>query len=241
MDNAFFIDNFNFVNYGFEHFNAVFFALLLSIVIIYYAKKKLSEKHQKLLGFYLAVFVLLVQLSKVFIKLELGVFDKSTDLPLHLCNMMPFLVPIALLFKNRTIWAILFFWIMGGTFQALFSPTLLQSFPHYEFWRYWIVHCGLVMLMIYGAIVFDFRLTIKDAIVSGILLNVLALIIYFIDLALDANYLYLRAKPEGKTMYNLLGDWPWYILHLEFVVLILFSIIYLPFHFIKDTSTVQNN
>lgn len=154
---------------------------------------------------------------------------------------MPFLVPFALLKPSRAIWAVLFFWIMGGTFQALFSPTLEHSFPHYEYFRYWIVHCGLVILMLYGAIVLKFRLTWKDAVLSAILLNVLALIIYFVDLALDANYLYLRAKPPGKTMYNLLGDWPEYILHLEGVVLILFTLIYLPFHFINKKERKLEN
>ncbi len=233
MDNSFYTDNFKFVNYGSEHLITIIISISIAAFVLLYAKKKLSEEQQKLLGFYLAIFILLTQLSKVVIKMQLGVFDKSTDLPLHLCNMMPFLVPFAMLYKNRTIWAILFFWIMGGTFQSLFSPTLEHSFPHYEFWRYWIVHCGLVMLMIYGAYVLNFRLTIRDAVISALLLNVLALMIYFVDLSLDANYMYLREKPPGKTMYNLLGDWPIYILHLEFVVLILFTLIYLPFHFIN--------
>ncbi|MBT8189761.1 MAG: TIGR02206 family membrane protein [Saprospiraceae bacterium] len=241
MDSSFFRDNFNFVNYSNEHLYTIIVSVLLSIWILYFAKKKLSDRQQKLLGFYLAIFVLLTQLAKVVIKMQLGVFDKSTDLPLHLCNMMPFLVPFAMLMKNRTIWAILFFWIMGGTFQSLFSPTLKQSFPHYEFWRYWIVHCGLVMLMLYGAIVLNFRLKIKDAIISAVLLNIVALIIYNVDLALDANYLYLRAKPEGTTLYTFLGDWPVYILHLEFILVILFTIIYLPFHFINKLETKKAN
>ena len=233
MDNPFFRDNFTFRNYGSEHLFTVIASVLISIAIIYFAKKKLSPKHQKLFGFYLALIVLFSQLAKVVIKVQLGVFDARTDLPLHLCNMMPFFVPIAMLMGKRIIWAVLFFWIMAGTFQSLFTPTLKQSFPHYEYWRYWIVHCGLVMLMLYGAIVLGFRLKWKDAILSAILLNVLALIIYFVDLALDANYLYLRAKPPGKTMYDLLGDWPTYILHLEGIVVIFFTIIYLPFHFIN--------
>ena len=240
MDSSFFRDNFNFVNYSNEHLVTILISVLISIWIIVYAKKKLSEGQQKLLGFYLAICVLLSQLAKVLIKMQLGVFDRTTDLPLHLCNMMPFLVPFAMLLKNRAIWAILFFWIMGGTFQSLFSPTLKQSFPHYEFWRYWIVHCGLVMLMLYGAIVLNFRLRIKDAIISAILLNVVALIIYNVNLALDANYLYLRAKPDGKTLYSILGDWPLYILQLEFILVILFTIIYLPFHFINKMESKES-
>lgn len=233
MNNPFFTDNFTFVNYGSEHGLVILLAILLSAGVLLFAKKKLNEDQQKLFGFYLAIIILISQLSKVWIKLSLNTFDKTTDLPLHLCNMMPFFVPFAMLFKNRTIWAILFFWIMGGTFQALFSPTLQHSFPHYEFWRYWIVHCGLVMIMIYGAYVLGFRLYFKDAVISAILLNLLALIIYFVNLQLDANYLYLIAKPRGTTLYSFLGPWPWYILQLELVLVILFSLIYLPFYLLN--------
>ena len=240
MDNAFFTDNFNFKNYSLEHLMVIIVSVLLSVLIILFAKKKLSPRHQKLFGFYLAIIILFSQLAKVFIKMHLGVFDKSHDLPLHLCNMMPFFVPIAMLYRSRIIWAVLFFWIMGGTFQSLITPTLQHSFPHYEFFRYWFVHCGLVMIMIYGAVVLGFRLTIKDAILSAVLLNVLAFIIYNVNNLLDSNYLYLQAKPAGTTLYSFLSPWPWYILQLELVLVVLFTMIYLPFHFIRPKEEQIN-
>jgi hypothetical integral membrane protein (TIGR02206 family) len=43
------------------------------------------------------------------------------------------------------------------------------------------------------------------------------------------NYLFLSRKPEGGSLLDLLGPWPWYILSLEAVALLLFTILYLPF------------
>ena len=48
--------------------------------------------------------------------------------------------------------------------------------------------------------------------------------------------MFMVAKPDGKTMYDLLGDWPYYILQLEFVALLLFSLIYLPFYLAEKAN-----
>ncbi len=236
MTGPFFEDNFNFSAYNTEHGIAVAISIVLGTLFIYFANTHLNHHQKKVFGTIIAIIVLLSQLMKVYIKMELGTFDKTIDLPLHLCNMMPFLVPFAMLFANRQIWAILFFWIMSGTFQSLISPTLEHSFPHFEFWRYWVVHCGLVFLMLYGVFCMGFRLTFKDALWSALLINVLALLMYFVNLGLDSNYLYLMAKPPGTTLYTFLGPWPWYILSLEGVLVILFSLCYLPFHLVRQRA-----
>lgn len=170
--------------------------------------------------------------------MHLGVFDIRNDLPLHLCNIMPFFMPLIMLKKWRFGWSILFFWICAGTFQALITPTHVESFPHYESIRYWAVHAGLTMMAVYGAVVYGWRLTWKDALFSAIGMHVLAMIIYPINVLLNSNYLYLMAKPPGKTMYDLLGPWPWYIISLEGVILVLFSLLLIPFLFLAKEKKV---
>ena len=98
------------------------------------------------------------------------------------------------------------------------------------------------MAALYGAIVYRFDLQKKDIIHSWIGINIIAAIIYPINVALGANYFYLNAKPPGTTFYALLGPWPYYIISLEFAVLIIFSMVYYIFHFLKKTSqTTQAN
>jgi hypothetical integral membrane protein (TIGR02206 family) len=76
----------------------------------------------------------------------------------------------------------------------------------------------------------------KDMYYSLFWLNVLAFTVYFINVQIGANYMYMSGKPESATMYSLLGDWPIYILQLEFVALLLFSIIYLPFYLTRHSA-----
>jgi hypothetical integral membrane protein (TIGR02206 family) len=75
--------------------------------------------------------------------------------------------------------------------------------------------------------------TWKDALFSAIGLNLIALVIYFANLIFDSNYMYLNAKPPGVTIYSILGPWPWYILSLEGVIFILFSLLLIPFEWLS--------
>ena len=63
-------------------------------------------------------------------------------------------------------------------------------------------------------------------------------IIGIINWILDANYMYLCVKPIAKNPL-LIGDWPWYILGIECVAVIHFSVIYLPFAYLHHLAKVN--
>ncbi|MBK9149992.1 MAG: TIGR02206 family membrane protein [Saprospiraceae bacterium] len=116
----------------------------------------------------------------------------------------------------------------GRLCAVYFTPTLTESLPHYEAVRYWLVHAVIILGALYGLIVYRFDLTFMDALRSAIGLNLLAALIFPVNIWLNANYMYLNGKPPGQTFYDLLGPWPDYILVLEFVVIVFFGgILYL--------------
>lgn len=224
-----YIDNGAFVPFSTEHYISIAVCIILGIIILFWAKKFWNENQKKLYITILVLLGLILQIAKPIIKYQLGIFDHTEHLPLHLCNILPFFMAPIMYYKWRTGWAIIFFWIMAGTFQGLFTPSLIESFPHYESWRYWLIHGGLSIAALYGIYIYKWKLKWKDMIFSMIALNLLAAIIYPINITIDANYLYLLKKPPGKTMYDLLGPWPYYILSLEIVMTLMFSMMVLPF------------
>lgn len=231
--NPFLNDNNLFINYSLEHYFAVMVFILIGIGFNYIGKKMVSESKKRAFILSILLFMFLFQIAKIFIMKYKGVFDPTTDLPLHLCNMAPLFLLGAYYSRSRLAWSVVFLWIMSGTFQSLLTPTLHQSFPHYEWWRYWIIHAWLVTGSFYGIIVFGYRMKFKDIFISLIGLNILAFTVYFINTYLGSNYMYMQSKPDGKTLYNVLWDWPQYIIQLEFIALILFSLIYLPFYILR--------
>ncbi|HPK09978.1 MAG TPA: TIGR02206 family membrane protein [Saprospiraceae bacterium] len=236
---SFYRDDLDFKNYGIEHLVAVVYCVLFCAIVLYLAKYKWTEKQSQRFIIFVAAFVLFTQLFKVFIRMILGNFHVTEDLPLHLCNLMPFFMLYVVYTKNRFWWSIFFFWIMAGTLQSLFTPTLTEYMPHYEAIRYWIVHSGLPLLAIYGYYIYGWQPTMKDALISGIALNILALIMYPINLLLGSNYVYLNGKPPGTTLYSYLGPWPYYIISLEFVWIIMFSLLVLIFRGISKMRGIN--
>ena len=223
-----FKDNLNFIAWSTEHKLILIFCCLFGWAFIRYAKNKNSGQ-QELIVFYFSILILVSQLLKIPIKIALGTFQLNADLPLHLCNILPLFLPFVMKNRARNGWAVLYLFIMAGTFQSLITPTIDNSLPHFDAIRYWLVHAGLVIVMLYGVFVFNFRLQWKDVIKAFLAINVLATIIYILNLLLDANYMYLVAKPSGGTIMDQLGDWPIYILQLELLVPIFFLLLVLPF------------
>lgn len=230
MLDAFLTDNGGFSNYSIEH--GICFILIIYGIFLTISKGKNNwdSDKQRLYITIICSLGALSQLFKVFYRLYAGVFDITADLPLHLCNLMTIVMPFIVWYKNRFFWSLTFFWIMAGCAQSIFTPTLTETLPHYEAVRYWLVHGVIILGALYGWLVYGYHVTIKDAFISMLGLNVLAAVMYPINVLLGANYMYLNAKPPGTTFYDLLGAWPHYIWMLEFVVLLFFGILLLPFH-----------
>jgi len=231
--NGFFQDNNAFVNYTAEHYLSVIIFLIIGIAFILIGKYKLKGNQKYSFIVLILSFVFFFQVIKIFVMQYKGVFDIKTDIPLHLCNMSPLFLLLAYYFRSRLAWSIFFLWIMSGTFQSLITPTLHQSFPNYEWWRYWIIHAWLVTGAFYGIFVFGYKMRFKDIFKALLWLNVLAFVVFLINTQLGSNYMYMQGKPEGKTLYNALLDWPYYIIQLEFLAIFFFSLIYLPFYFMS--------
>ena len=234
------VDNHGFERYSLEHIIALVVCSLSILCIFWLGKYKLNEDRSRLLITVVLSIGMFLQLIKPIIRSYQGVFDPTEDFPLHLCNVMAVFMPFIMYFKWRIFWGVAFFWVIGGTTQALFTPTLTDSFPHYEYFRYWIVHAFLPASAIFAIIAYGWQINLKDMIRSMIGLNIFALLVTPINLMLDGNYLYLREKPPGDSIYNFLGPWPYYILSLEVIMVVLFGFILLLFSIDKMFYFVRN-
>jgi hypothetical integral membrane protein (TIGR02206 family) len=57
----------------------------------------------------------------------------------------------------------------------------------------------------------------------------LAVLVAPVNWMLGTNFLYLQGKPEGRSLMDFLGPWPWYILSLVPVCLFFLLLWYSPF------------
>jgi len=118
---------------------------------------------------------------------------------------------------------------MAGTTQAVFTPHLFDGFPNFVFIKYWVVHGGLIVYILYVAFVWKFQLSLKDLWRSFLLIQIYALIIYLTNELIGANYLYLVKKPPTVSVLDYFGPWPVYIFVCEVIMLFLMFMVYLPY------------
>jgi hypothetical integral membrane protein (TIGR02206 family) len=131
---------------------------------------------------------------------------------------------------------ILLFWIIAGTLQGVITPDISDGFPTFDFFRYWVVHLGLLMIIFYATIVFEMRPIFKSVIKSILALQLYVVLMVLINALLDSNYFYLNRKPQSASLLDYFGEWPYYIIVTQLILIPYFLIIYLPFYLSSKKS-----
>ena len=223
----------DFPAFGTEHLLLVILFSMITFVTIYLAKKKWSPGFQKRyihgVAWSLAVAIVLYTMLRWYV----GTFDKQEDLPLFLCNLIALAMPFFTRTLNSRVFEVIYFWILGGTLQALITPDLYHPFPHFIYWKYWYVHFGLVYVVLYTIFIFGQRPYLSSIWKSILWLEVYFVFILIINYLLGSNYCYLNEKPEMGSILDLFGPWPIYILVAQLLLIPVFFLLYLPY-FIKD-------
>ena len=151
-------------------------------------------------------------------------------LPLHLCSIAVVLTAWLLVRRRgQYIFEIVYFWGLGGTFIALFTPDIPYAFPHVFYLYFFISHGLIVIGVIYSAFVFHLRPWLVSVRRVFLFTVAYAAVIMPFNFLIDANYLFLRHKPGVSSVFDYLGPWPWYIGALGVLAPVLFFLCYCPY------------
>lgn len=231
-ESIFFSDNTNFISFGYQHLLSVTFYVILTVVLIKWAKKG-SLKTQILLGniYAFSIAITVVVWSKL--KIVVYGFDIQEDIPLHLCNLVGLLLPVLSITRKKIFFEIFFFWILAGTTHAVITPDLEQGFPHFTFLKYWHVHAGLISFIFYARYIYNFTPNLKSVFKSFFALQLYIALMFVINKILGTNYFYTYRKPDIASALDYLGEWPVYIVTVEIIMIPYFLLFYLPFYLAK--------
>jgi hypothetical integral membrane protein (TIGR02206 family) len=148
--------------------------------------------------------------------------------PLELCDMALWLVIASLVSLKPALFDVTYYWALVGTLLAVVTPNLTNPSVFLEV-QFFADHGLIVVAVLYLIWSGQLRPRSGSAIRSLAALNALALLVGTFDFLFKTNYMFLRDKPDGKTLMNLLGPWPWYIAACECIGLAVFPLLYLPF------------
>lgn len=200
--------------------------ILISLLFIY---RKPLFPYRKKIRITVGLSLIMSRISLDVWYMATGQWSTKSSLPLELCSIASIACAIMLLTKNRSLFEIFYFIALGGAMQAIITPDLHFPFPQYRFLQFFIDHFLLMIAPLIMIWLYSFTITLRSVIKSFFTLNIIALIVYGFNIALSANYMFLRYKPSAGSLLDFLGPYPYYILSLEIVTLCIFVVLYLPF------------
>lgn len=216
-------------NFTYDHFMPILVISLIFIVIIFLTKDSTVKKRFNI-AFLLSLIPLTAVISRMVITTIEGIFSIQHELPLHLCRLISIVLPVFIWSRNLKWINTLYFLIIVGTLQAVITADLQYTLPHYSYFIYWIFHVSLVWIPVYIIIRLQIVPSKKDMIRAFIVGNIYLLFTLIINFGIGSNYFYSRHKPPGGSLLDFFGPWPWYILVVEGLAMVLFILAYLPFY-----------
>jgi hypothetical integral membrane protein (TIGR02206 family) len=162
-------------------------------------------------------------------RLSVEGFRFPEGLPLQLCDLTVWLTAFTLLARRQAVFEFTFFAGVSGAAMALIWPDLWAPLCSYPTIYFFSAH-GLIVASM-AALAWSGTLRPKPGCVwrAMIVLNVYAALVGLFNVWYHTNYMYLCEKPEGTSLLDWMGPWPWYIVSGEVVALALFALLWLPF------------
>jgi hypothetical integral membrane protein (TIGR02206 family) len=211
-----------------EHVIAITVTTVVIFAVIY-AGRRWPGRWVDRAAIVLAVAVVLAESGWWGINILNGTWTVRWSLPLHICEAGCFILAVALIWRSRFAFEMSYFWALGGTLPGLFTPDVPGHFPMPVYFQYYLEHGLLVLGAFYLVLVLRMRPAPGAVKRVSIATGLYAVVIGVVDYFTGGNYLFLRNVPPTRTFLDYLGPWPWYILTLTAMALVIFTLLYLPF------------
>ncbi|WP_299115233.1 TIGR02206 family membrane protein [uncultured Winogradskyella sp.] len=213
-----------------QHILPIVIAVGFIVCFINYSNRNFNDIEKQKAVHSLACFISFVIVAFHGYRMFFDNYNFKIDLPLYLCSLLALIIPVFTYYRKYWMFEILIFWIIGGTLQGVITPDIIIGFPSFDYFRYWIVHLGLLSVIFYFIFVFEMRPKLRSVFKSFIALQVYIALMMVLNYVLDANYFYLNEKPKSASLLDYFGEWPYYILAGQLIIIPLFMLIYLPFY-----------
>jgi hypothetical integral membrane protein (TIGR02206 family) len=156
-------------------------------------------------------------------------------MPLHLCNISTWIAVIACVTLAPWAGEFTYFAGLAGAGVAILSPDMGSEWNT----RFFVNHGGLIVAAV--VLIAGRLIPIRPGALwrSYALLLTYAAMLGAFNWKFGTNYAYLAAKPEQKTLFDLLGPWPYYIGGVALVGLLVFALLALPLRLRRAPAEVQ--
>jgi hypothetical integral membrane protein (TIGR02206 family) len=215
---------------GFQLFNGAHLTTLAVVVLAAVVVGRLARRDG---AAWLPVGIAVLLITQEVVKLWffIAVYDRpwSESLPLDLCRINEFLCAFMLTRRSFRCFEVAYYWGVGASVAAMITPDLPAGFPDTRFLLFFIGHGLVLVAVVLPIMAWQFRPRLVSVGIALAATGAYALLIAPVNLLLDTNYLFLRAKPEGASILDFFGPWPNYLVALTGIAVATCLVAYLPF------------
>ena len=211
---------------GLRNFSITFILILFFL----WSGRYIEEKNKIIFAKAISVLTLIITVSNHIIDVNNGNWDIYENLPLHLCSISN-LIACFILFipKNQKLFEFLFycgFW--GGLMAILTAQINDYDGGLFKYIQYYTSHGTIIFMPLYMFYHLNYKLSKFSWLKLLLILNIFMAIIIPVNFKIGSNYMYLAEAPNIKNPL-VYGDWPFYIINWEFIIIILFYLTYVIF------------
>jgi hypothetical integral membrane protein (TIGR02206 family) len=212
--------------YSFEHAIGVVTGALFIILFVVWGKvakgrNPAAEEHVR--WTWIALLVIVQGGTQIWSNLP-GRIELGRTVPLHICDLAPWIGILALMGRARWPRALAYFWGIGLSIWAFIFPILPASPWSLEYWLFWVGHAQIIGTAIYLIVVLEFRPRGADLWIAALATLGYAVVITPIDIWLAADYGYLGQSSAVAE----LGPWPVRIATLLLLETVIFVVLMTP-------------
>ena len=211
---------------GIRNFSITF----LLIIFFLWIGRFINIKNKLVFAKAISIITIIITLANHIIDINNSNWDIYENLPLHLCSISNLIVCFILfLRKNQKLFEFLFycgFW--GGLMAILTAQINDYDGSLFKYIQYYSSHGTIIFMPLFMFYHLGYKLSKFSWLRLLIILNICMAIIIPLNFMIGSNYMYLAEAPNIKNPL-VFGDWPFYILNWEFIILILFYITYVLF------------
>lgn len=208
-------------------------SFLLAVFIFVLGSINNPKQNDKLLK--VIVFsIVALEVARQLWAVSMGNYLWSEMLPLHLCGIQIFLMPLMLKTKSPLLKNFVYLTAFPGALAALlFNETVFYKYPifHFQSIQTFVIHTLIMIVPIFMMVFDGFRPQLKYILPSTGLIALIAIFDGFVNVITGGNYLFIASAP-ADTPIAWVADvtgWPGYIPVMIFIVVIIWLILVLPF------------
>ncbi|MCL2321166.1 MAG: TIGR02206 family membrane protein [Oscillospiraceae bacterium] len=217
-------------------------AIVWIFILIFFKNKK---KHTQDIFLYFLVFIIiLTEILRYYVFISNNILRSFVDLaPFHICGFMVFVTCFAVFFRNKILMNFCYAFSFTATIFGVLTPIAI-TFPPLSFVyvQGMLSHGIMFLIAMFFIVDCGFRPEVKYLPrISAIFFGVAFLVIAPLNYIFNANWFFIAWAPKGtpiEILENLVG-WPGYIGVLFVILMILWTIMYLPFYIAEKFKEKQ--